>query len=44
VGAVLITIDSAAPSFTGEVVVSWSNVRVRRVLDLASPGRRQLEL
>ena len=41
---VLITIDSSSPTFAGDVVVSWSNVRVRRVLAFASPGRRQLEL
>ena len=41
---VLITIESSASTFTGQVVVSWSDVRVRRMLAFASPGRRQLEL
>ena len=41
---VLITVESSAPTFSGDVVVSWSDVRVRRMLAFASPGRRQLEL
>ena len=41
---ILITLDSASPVFAGEVVVSWSNVRIRRALAFASPGRRQFEL
>lgn len=40
---VLVSIDSSLP-FTGELIVSWGNVRVRRALVLPSAGRRQLQL
>ena len=41
---VLINIDSTLPSFNGELLVSWGDVRVRRALTLPSPGKRRLEL
>ena len=39
----VVTVDSAGPSLTGELRVVWGDARVRRPIELASPGRRQFE-
>ena len=41
---VLISIDSTLPSFDGALLISWGDVRVRRSLNLPSPGKRQIEI
>jgi hypothetical protein len=41
---ILVSLDSSLPTFTGELLVSWGDVHLRRVIALPSPGRRQLEL
>src|SRR5687767_1083188 len=39
-----VTIDSARSKFSGELLVSWGDARLRRQIALASPGRRNFEL
>ena len=41
---VMIGIDSSLESFTGDILVTWGDARLRRAIALPSPGTRQLEL
>jgi hypothetical protein len=42
--SVLVTVDSARASVTGDLLLSWGDAKVRRQLRLASAGRRQFEM